>query len=142
MPQDLTGVKQLAACYTHLVALKNDGTVVTCKGMRGGGFDMPALPAGITAHAAISPVTQITTGIVSTTVVFADGTADGWTEDPNADSLHGYVPAEYRGVNHTCTITKLGSSWEQTVATVSGTCAKSGLACWMAATNDGPYPIW
>ena len=143
MPQDLTGVKQIAACYTHLVALKNDGTVVTCKGMRGGGFDMPALPAAITAHAAISPVTQITTGIVSTTVVFADGTADGWTEDPNADSLHGYVPAEYRGANHTCTITKLGSSWEQTVATVSGTCAKSGLACWMAATAaDSPYPIW
>ena len=143
MPQDLTGVKQIAACYTHLVALKNDGTVVTCKGMRGGGFDMPALPAGITAHAAISPVTQITTGIVSTTVVFADGTADGWTEDPNADSLHGYVPAEYRGANHTCTITKLGSSWEQTVATVSGTCAKSGLACWMAATAaDSPWPLW
>jgi alpha-tubulin suppressor-like RCC1 family protein len=143
MPQDLTGVKQIAACYTHLVALKNDGNVVTCKGMRGGGFDMPALPAGITAHAAISPVTQITTGIVSTTVVFADGTADGWTEDPNADSLHGYVPAEYRGANHSCTITKLGSSWEQTVATVSGTCAKSGLACWMAATTaDSPYPVW
>ena len=143
MPQGLTGVKQIAACYTHLVALKNNGTVVTCKGMRGGGFDMPALPAGITAHAAISPVTQITTGIVSTTVVFADGTADGWTEDPNADSLHGYVPAEYRGANHTCTITKLGSSWEQTVATVSGTCAKSGLACWMAATAaDSPWPLW
>jgi len=143
MPQDLTGVQQIAACYTRLVALKNDGTVVTCKGMRGGGFDMPALPAEITAHAAISPVTQITTGLVSTTVVFADGTADGWTEDPNADSLHGYVPAEYRGVNHTCTITKLGSSWEQTVATVSGPCAKSGLACWMAATAaDSPYPVW
>ena len=142
MPQDLTGVKQIAACYTHLVALKNDGTVVTCKGMRGS-FNMPALPAGIISHAAISPVTQITTGTVSTTVVFADGTADGWTEDPNADSLHGYVPAEYRGANHTCTITKLGSSWEQTVATVSGTCAKSGLACWMAATTaDSPYPVW